>query len=333
VMPYGRSVIKRQVMTYCYSSRQFGFANQLRADWMDKLSEKVRHGKIAEHPFGADKGFAASIYIAGVHERAIVEVVTSAETGMNFIRTIASILARSEMTEQRPDNFDELTDEEKKEYRTHNENGVHLKFVTPHMQFPMYQHYVKEFTKDQEITFFDRPLKAERDENSPLGEMRKEWLSVHETDDSKLWVEKSINASAPNIVHAMDATHLMMTVLECKKRGVNSVSVVHDSFAAGIGDMTTLSEALRDKLVELYADYNLYHDLLSQNKQRLFDHLVEKWKAEELAEIKGNAWTISQQSKIEEAVIAHIREINWPEVPERGDFDIEQIKDSPYSFL
>jgi len=32
-------------------------------------------------------------------------------------------------------------------------------------------------------------------------------------------------------------------------------------------------------------------------------------------------------------VIAHIREINWPEVPERGDFDIEQIKDSPYSFL
>jgi len=334
VMPYGRSVIKRQVMTYCYSSRQFGFANQLRADWMDKLSEKLRHGKIAEHPFGADKGFAASIYIAGVHERAIVEVVTSAETGMKFIRDIASILAKSEITEQRPANYDDLTDDEKKEYRTHNENGVHLKFVTPHMQFPMYQHYVQEFTKDQQLTFFDRPLKAERQEGeNSLGFTRTEWLSVHETDDTKLWVEKSINASAPNIVHAMDATHLMMTVLECKKRGVESVMVVHDSFAAGIGDMLTLSEALRDTLIELYRDYNLYHDLLSQNKQRLFNHLSKKWAAEELARIKGNAWTITQQTKIDEAVIAHIRAIDWPEVPNREDFDIEQIKDSLYSFL
>lgn len=335
VLPYGRSVIKRQVMTYCYSSRQFGFANQLRADWMDKLSEKLRHGKIAEHPFGADKGFAASIYIAGVHERAIVEVVTSAETGMKFIRDIASILAKSEMTEQRPDDYDDLTDDEKKEYRTHNENGVHLKFVTPHLQFPLYQHYVKEFTKDQEITFFDRPLKAERQEGAnSLGFMRKEWLSVHETDDTKLCIEKSINASAPNIVHAMDATHLMMAVRECKKRGVKSVMVVHDSFAAGIGDMVTLSEALRDTLIELYRDYNLYQDLLDQTKERLFDHLAAKWKAERLEEIGGNAWTITQQVEIDELVVHHIRyEITWPEVPERGEFDIEQIKDSLYSFL
>ena len=202
------------------------------------------------------------------------------------------------------------------------------------MQFPMYQHYVKEFTKDQQLTFFDRPLKAERQEGeNSLGFTRTEWLSVHETDDTKLWVEKSINASAPNIVHAMDATHLMMTVLECKKRGVESVMVVHDSFAAGIGDMVTLSEALRDTLIELYRDYNLYYDLLSQNKQRLFNHLSKKWAAEELARIKGNAWTITQQTKIDEAVIAHIRAINWPEVPERGLFDIEQIKDSLYSFL
>jgi len=125
----------------------------------------------------------------------------------------------------------------------------------------------------------------------------------------------------------------MMTVLECKKRGVESVMVVHDSFAAGIGDMLTLSEALRDTLIELYRDYNLYHDLLSQNKQRLFNHLSKKWAAEELARIKGNAWTITQQTKIDEAVIAHIRAIDWPEVPDREDFDIEQIRDSLYSFL
>ena len=140
--------------------------------------------------------------------------------------------------------------------------------------------------------------------------------------------------SAPNFVLAMDATQLMMAVCECKKRGVKSVMVVYDSFASGIGDMVTLSEALRDTLIELYSDYNLYQDLLDQTKERLFDHLAAKWKAERLEEIGGNAWTITQQVEIDELVVHHIRyEITWPEVPERGEFDIEQIKDSLYSFL
>ena len=81
------------MMTYCYSSRQFGFAEQLRTDWMDKLSEMVRHGKLDEHPFGQDDGFAASTYIAGVHERAIEEVVKSAKQGMEFIQDVVRILA------------------------------------------------------------------------------------------------------------------------------------------------------------------------------------------------------------------------------------------------
>ena len=44
-------------MTYGYSSRRFGFAEQLRKDWMSDFSKDVRRQRRKEHPFGADKGF------------------------------------------------------------------------------------------------------------------------------------------------------------------------------------------------------------------------------------------------------------------------------------
>ena len=42
--------------------------------------------------------------------------------------------------------------------------------------------------------------------------------------------------------------------------------VVHDSFATTIGNVGKLQVALRQTLVELYKDYNLYEDLLKQAK-------------------------------------------------------------------
>ena len=36
-------------------------------------------------------------------------------------------------------------------------------------------------------------------------------------------VSKSADAISPNVIHAMDATHLMMTVLTCKDAGVNDL--------------------------------------------------------------------------------------------------------------
>ena len=84
-------------MTYCYSSRQFGFSQQLRSDWMDKLSEKVRLNRLNQHPFGDDEGFDACTYLGGLHERAIENVINSAEKGMNFIQKMVRILATYEM--------------------------------------------------------------------------------------------------------------------------------------------------------------------------------------------------------------------------------------------
>ena len=56
---YDRSFIKRNAMTFSYSSRSYGFAEQLRTDIMKPLSRNVRLGELDEHPFGKDRGFTS----------------------------------------------------------------------------------------------------------------------------------------------------------------------------------------------------------------------------------------------------------------------------------
>ena len=90
---YDRGVIKRNAMTYGYSSRRFGFAEQLRKDWMSEFTKDLRRQRRKEHPFGADKGFHAGWFLANIHEAAIEEVVSSVKDGMKFLRDIAEILA------------------------------------------------------------------------------------------------------------------------------------------------------------------------------------------------------------------------------------------------
>ena len=63
--------------------------------------------------------------------------------------------------------------------------------------------------------------------------------------------------------------------------------------------MVTLSEVLRNTLVDLYRDYNPYEDLLAQAKARHPDP----------------------------------DSVEWPEPPKRGTFNIDEVYDSKYSFL
>ena len=90
---YDRSVIKRNAMTYAYSSRQFGFADQLRSDWMNDFTKEVRQKKREKHPFGKDRGYHAAFYLAGIHEKAIEQTVQSAAAGMKFLQDVGVILA------------------------------------------------------------------------------------------------------------------------------------------------------------------------------------------------------------------------------------------------
>jgi DNA-directed RNA polymerase len=255
-----RKQIKRNCMTWAYSSRRYGFAKQLQKDWMDDLSRSVRLGKLAKHPFDR-RGFSVAHYAAGINEKAISSVVTSAAEGMAFFQSCAGILASE---------------------------GLHMKFVTP-LGFPMFQHYRTETgTLRQKIWLFDRETKV-IDKTA-----RASFRGYNETVKR----DKSINAVSPNIIHAMDATHLMLTVLQCKDAGVLDLMVVHDSFSTTIGNAQKMSQAIREAFVGLYQDYCLYSDLLQQCKNQHPDP----------------------------------DSVEWPEIPKKGSLELQLVLMSDYCF-
>lgn len=98
------------------------------------------------------------------------------------------------------------------------------------------------------------------------------------------------SAFPPNFVHSLDSSHMLLTALACKRKGI-TFSSVHDSYWSHACNVDKMNVELREAFVELHR-----RPLL----QRLYDQFV-----------KDNP------------------DISFPPVPERGSFDLDLVKQSP----
>jgi DNA-directed RNA polymerase, mitochondrial len=103
---------------------------------------------------------------------------------------------------------------------------------------------------------------------------------------------------APNYIHSMDASHLILTINACKKEGIDDFSMIHDSFGCHACDVPKLNRILRETFVEMYSTDNL----------KTF-----------IEEVKSQCPNDTLSSMI-------------PDVPTMGNLDINLVKESPYFF-
>ena len=120
------------------------------------------------------------------------------------------------------------------------------------------------------------------------------YVTLSEKQD-KLDSRRQANGVAPNWVHSMDATHLRMVVLYGKDNGLNSFAVIHDSFGTHACDTDMLSSCLREALVDLYSG-----DVLQDFK-------------DEVTRFVSNTEDL-------------------PDLPARGNLNLETIKQSDFVF-
>ena len=79
-------------------------------------------------------------------------------------------------------------------------------------------------------------------------------------DENQIQIpSKQKSGAAPNIVHSMDAAHLMRVIDNCP----GDVVTIHDSFGSVPGNMDNLYRVVRQQFYELYKD-NPLPDLLEQ---------------------------------------------------------------------
>ncbi|XP_057767787.1 DNA-directed RNA polymerase 3, chloroplastic [Salvia miltiorrhiza] len=117
-------------------------------------------------------------------------------------------------------------------------------------------------------------------------------LALQREGDS-VEVRKQRTAFPPNFVHSLDGSHMMMTAIACRNAGLRFAGV-HDSFWTHACDVDRMNQILRHKFVELYST-------------PILENLLESFQ------------TLHPT-------------LTFPPLPERGDFDLEEVLESPYFF-
>ncbi|KAI1127379.1 DNA-directed RNA polymerase [Nemania abortiva] len=64
---------------------------------------------------------------------------------------------------------------------------------------------------------------------------------------------KQLQAFPPNFIHSLDASHMLLSALECDELGL-SFAAVHDSFWTHAADVDVMNRVLRDAFVRIHSD-------------------------------------------------------------------------------
>ncbi|XP_037957761.1 DNA-directed RNA polymerase, mitochondrial [Teleopsis dalmanni] len=126
-------------------------------------------------------------------------------------------------------------------------------------------------------------------------------------------VMKQKNAFPPNFIHSLDSSHMMLTSLHCERKGLTFVSV-HDCFWTHACTVPDLNKICRQQFVALHSEPVL---------EDLSKFLVKKFSFNE-KQIADNGNTDDFSRRHLNRLLHHL--------PQKGDFDLNNVLDSVYFF-
>ena len=180
--------------------------------------------------------FKLSAYLAKVITKALAGSIEGAAQSMQFLKSTANLWAKSQVMAN-----------------TH----MPLTWVTP-AGFTVSQKYCESECQEYKAR---------------LGTSRIKVRIYADTD--KLDVSKMASSMAPNFVHSIDASHLVLTVIKCAERyGMAAFSVIHDSFGCHPSDMDRMVECIKEVIVEIHSTL-LLQDLADEVSSKLPSELTE----------------------------------------------------------
>ena len=114
-----------------------------------------------------------------------------------------------------------------------------------------------------------------------------------DNDDVPISISKQCKGFAPNYIHSLDASHMLMTARVCHETEI-AFAAVHDAYYSHAADMDRMGRILRREFIRLH-EPPLMEQLLAELRQRYAD-------------------------------------IEFPDPPDRGDYDLNQVMESRYFF-
>lgn len=243
---FGRSEVKRNVMTYFYGSGRFGMRQQHMDDLMRPLADRVALGELKAHPYALetertdketgevtkvlDGGFSCASTLAAHVYAAVTSVAAKADEAATWLQKVTSILAHE---------------------------GLPLKW-TVQTGLPVTMRYMEYEHKRVNLWLYDRSIKVPSatdkldHEGNILTRIR---VLIQEAPTKRMNKKAMRNASSPNVIHSMDAAHLHRTVAMAKAEGIEHFAMIHDSFGTHMGNMERFTGIIREAFVSCYESY------------------------------------------------------------------------------
>lgn len=230
-----RTIVKRNVMTYAYSSKKFGMAAQQQVDLMEPLNGEVLDGKLEDHPFegyqhgpydkkGVQQPSKAARYLAGHVYEAIITRIHKPAEAMEFLQTISKKLAHE---------------------------GKPMRWTTP-AGIPWINRYHENVIERVSLFLNDGGVKVRAQ------------ISVTTGGKKEIDKAKAASACAPNAVHACDASHLLLTTNAACAEGITSIATVHDSFGCLAPQAPRLNAIIREQFTLMYETHDVLAEILAQ---------------------------------------------------------------------
>lgn len=259
---FGRSEVKRNVMTYFYGSAKFGMREQHIEDTMRPLADQVAMGELTEHPYSLltkrtnketgeetwaqDGGYSCAVVMAAYTHQAVITVAHKAEEAATWIQKVAALLAHESQS---------------------------MIWRTP-TGMPVVQRYSEYTSKAVNLWLYDRgvPVPTSTDKTDAEGNtLVRIQLLIREAPTKRVDKKRMRSASSPNVIHSMDGAHLQRSVVFGKANGINHFAMIHDSFGTHAGNMSLFSWAIREAFVRTYETYCPLTELDSYARSVLSD--------------------------------------------------------------
>jgi DNA-directed RNA polymerase len=226
-----RKLVKRNVMTTPYSSGEFGMGEQHFEDTMVPLELEVLKKERDSHPFGdtEDEWRLVSRYLAKRVREAIREVVGLPMDAMGFMQSLAKVLAHE---------------------------GKPLRWTTP-AGVPCVNRYHESTTERVELFCYDKGVKVRTQ------------ITIANGYEKAVLKDKAAAGISPNVVHSMDASHLLLSVCAASDEGITDIATVHDSFGCLACDAPRFNQIIRETFLRMYEEHDILAELLESARADL----------------------------------------------------------------
>jgi DNA-directed RNA polymerase len=230
-----RKVVKQTVMTNVYGVTFVGAKKQVQKQ-LDSLYPDL------EKQTGLGSTVCAS-YIASKIFVALSTMFRGAHDIQNWLGEIGGRVCRAITPDQLAQLADPTAEEpstgrKTKAARTKEEDITNqfrntLVWTTP-LRMPVVQPYRKSGTRLIETCLQDLALTA-TDRDDPVNR------------------RKQLQAFPPNFIHSLDASHMMLSALECSDIGL-TFAAVHDSFWTHAADVDKMNTVIRDAFIRIHSE-------------------------------------------------------------------------------